>query len=91
VPAETSAAVPGDAATAAADASAPAAGNADLTVVKVSAASSRRPESSSRIQFAALAESLEATFYDQALKKFSGQSFTDAGYADGQAIFDSLG
>ncbi|WVQ80817.1 hypothetical protein IAT38_002924 [Cryptococcus sp. DSM 104549] len=42
------------------------------------------------VKFAALAESLEKTFYEQALAKFDAQAFSDAGFADGQGIFDQL-
>jgi hypothetical protein len=41
-------------------------------------------------QFAVLAESLEATFYDTALKKFTAQDFTDAGFVDGEIVFEQL-
>ncbi|GFZ43846.1 hypothetical protein JCM24511_01566 [Saitozyma sp. JCM 24511] len=51
-----------------------ASGGTDLTVVK----------------FAVLAESLEATFYDTALKKFTAQDFTDAGFVDGEIVFEQL-
>jgi hypothetical protein len=37
-----------------------------------------------------LAESLEATFYDTALKKFTAQDFTDAGFVDGEIVFEQL-
>ncbi|WVF71281.1 hypothetical protein IAT40_006084 [Kwoniella sp. CBS 6097] len=62
---------------AAAPAAAPAGGvdtSNDLTVVK----------------FAALAELLEKTFYETALAKFDAQAFKDAGFVDGQAVFDQL-
>ncbi|KAK6909974.1 hypothetical protein I203_104000 [Kwoniella mangroviensis CBS 8507] len=42
------------------------------------------------VKFAALAESLEKTFYEMALSKFDAQAFTDAGFVDGQGIFDQL-
>jgi hypothetical protein len=41
-------------------------------------------------QFAVLAESLEATFYDTALKKFTAQDFSDAGFVDGEIVFEQL-
>lgn len=42
------------------------------------------------MQFAALAESLEAKFYEAALQKFDAQSFVDAGFANGQAMVDQI-
>lgn len=42
------------------------------------------------IQLAVLAESLEATFYKQAAAKFTAADFAAAGYADGQAVLDSI-
>ncbi|KAK4686881.1 hypothetical protein P7C73_g3243, partial [Tremellales sp. Uapishka_1] len=47
---------------------------ADLTVVK----------------FATLAESLEASFYQAALTKYGPQDFQQAGFVDGQLVFDQL-
>ncbi|WVW84033.1 hypothetical protein I302_106061 [Kwoniella bestiolae CBS 10118] len=42
------------------------------------------------VKFAALAESLEKRFYETALAKFDAQAFTDAGFLDGQGIFDQI-
>ncbi|WWC62098.1 uncharacterized protein I303_104688 [Kwoniella dejecticola CBS 10117] len=42
------------------------------------------------VKFAALAELLEKTFYEQALAKFDAQAFTDAGFVDGQGIREQL-
>ena len=41
-------------------------------------------------QFAALAESLEATFYAQALQTFCESDFADAGFSNGQVFLDQI-
>lgn len=42
------------------------------------------------VQFAALAESLESSFYAQALTKFTATDFEAAGYANGETIVSRL-
>ncbi|WVQ99587.1 hypothetical protein IAU59_006723 [Kwoniella sp. CBS 9459] len=73
-----------------ASASAATEGSADPPQAAASASAVDTSNDLTVVKFAALAELLEKTFYETALADFDAQAFQDAGFVDGQGVFDQL-